>query len=333
MGRYWTALKKSWKRPVNILVVPHGALSSWKFRVSMPFMLFFLLLWCGITGWAVFIASRQIDYYITKADNKVLHTKIAYIAQEMEEGRNYLAMARQTDSQLREVLGLGSRDAMLDPDGRNGPQYDDSVNFKNIVETKASELSERLFQKNVQSLTAESKSILAGFQEITWYIANQKNVYRGTPAIWPAKGRIASRFGYRLSPFGTMAHEFHSGLDIAGPVDSPIYATADGVVRYADWGYGYGQTILIDHGFGYSTLYGHTTQLLVKPGEQVRRGQMIARMGTTGRSTGIHVHYEVWHNGKPVNPVPYLSNTSADGDRQAEEETILTDASVNKNGG
>lgn len=333
MGRYWIALKKSWKRPVNILVVPHGVLSPWKFGVSLPFMLFAVVLWLGVTVWAVFIVSRHVDYYITKADNRILHTKIAYIAQEMERGRGYLAMARQTDEQLRQVLGMGTRDAILDPDGQNGPQYDDRVNFKTLIQTKASEISEGMFRKNVRGLEKEARSVLASFQEITWYIANQKNVYRGTPSVWPAKGRLSSQFGYRLSPFGTRSNEFHSGLDIAGPVDSPIYATADGVVRYADWGYGYGQSILIDHGFGYSTLYGHTTQLLVKPGEQVRRGQIIARMGTTGRSTGIHLHYEVWQNGKPVNPLPYLKNTGALGDRQDEEETILTSASVLKKGG
>ncbi len=333
MGRNWSTLNKSWKRPVNILIAPQGALPSWKISVSLPFLLFMAVLWTGVTVWAGIIVSRHVDYHITKADNKILHAKIAYIAEEMQEGRRYLDLARQTDNQLRDVLGLGTRDAILDPDGQNGPQYDDSVNFKAIVEVKASEISEHMFRKNAQSLTADSKSLLAAFQEITWYIANQKNIYRGTPSIWPAKGRLSSRFGYRLSPFGTLTNEFHSGLDIAGQVDSPIYAAADGVVRYADWGYGYGQTVLIDHGFGYSTLYGHTTQLLVKSGEQVKRGQRIARMGTTGRSTGVHLHYEVWHNGKPVNPMPYLKNTSASGEERAEEETILTAAAVADNGG
>src|ERR1019366_9062788 len=94
--------------------------------------------------------------------------------------------------------------------------------------------------------------------------------------------------------------------DIANNPDTLIYATADGTVRFSGWSHGYGNMIVIDHGYGVSTLYGHTSKSLVETGQRVQRGQVIAYMGTTGRSTGAHLHYEVWQHGKPVNPMVYL---------------------------
>jgi murein DD-endopeptidase MepM/ murein hydrolase activator NlpD len=100
--------------------------------------------------------------------------------------------------------------------------------------------------------------------------------------------------------------EFHPGLDIANNPDTLIYATADGTVRFSGWSHGYGNMVVIDHGYGLSTLYGHTSKALVKTGDRVSKGQVIAYMGTTGRSTGAHLHYEVWRQGKPVNPMSFL---------------------------
>jgi murein DD-endopeptidase MepM/ murein hydrolase activator NlpD len=95
-------------------------------------------------------------------------------------------------------------------------------------------------------------------------------------------------------------------MDIANSPDTLIYVTADGTVRHAGWSQGYGRVIVVDHGYGLSTLYAHTSKALVKAGDRVRRGQSIAYMGTTGRSTGAHLHYEVWRQGRPVNPTAYL---------------------------
>ena len=100
--------------------------------------------------------------------------------------------------------------------------------------------------------------------------------------------------------------EFHAGVDIANAADTLVHSTADGTVRFSGWSHGYGNMVVIDHGYGVSTLYGHTSKALVKAGDWVMRGQVIAYMGTTGRSTGAHLHYEVWRQGKPVNPMTYL---------------------------
>ena len=122
-----------------------------------------------------------------------------------------------------------------------------------------------------------------------------------TPSIWPAAGYVSSPYGLRFN--GT---EFHQGIDIAADMGAPIVATADGVVTAAGWNGGYGNMVDIDHGSGVSTRYGHASAVVVTAGQRVRRGQIIAYVGSTGHSTGPHLHYEVRLSGQPVNPSSYL---------------------------
>lgn len=118
-----------------------------------------------------------------------------------------------------------------------------------------------------------------------------------------------SSFGVRSDPFrGTAA--MHAGVDMPGAIGTAIYATADGIVGRAQWANGYGNLVELDHGRGIQTRYGHLSALLVSPGQTVRRGQLIARMGSTGRSTGCHLHYEVRLDGHAVNPMPFLQSAS-----------------------
>jgi murein DD-endopeptidase MepM/ murein hydrolase activator NlpD len=130
------------------------------------------------------------------------------------------------------------------------------------------------------------------------------------PSVHPvAKLSFTSNFGIRSDPFRGSA-AMHAGVDIPGPVGTPIYATADGIIDHADRLGGYGNMVEIDHGKGIATRYGHLSKILVANGTRVTRGQLIALMGSTGRSTGPHLHYEVRIDGHAVNPVPFL--TTAD---------------------
>lgn len=116
---------------------------------------------------------------------------------------------------------------------------------------------------------------------------------------WPSRGVVTSRFGFR-------GRRHHHGIDIAAPTGTPIYAVQDGRVRFASRQGGYGLLVILDHGNGLTTWYGHASRLLVKAGERVRRGQMIAAVGTTGDVTGPNVHFEVRRNGVPLDPLPFL---------------------------
>ncbi len=145
------------------------------------------------------------------------------------------------------------------------------------------------------------------FESLLDKLQAQKNLLAHTPAIRPSKGWLTSRFGYRQSPF-TGKREFHKGLDIANRKGTPIVATASGVVSYIGPKGLLGNVVVIDHGHGIVTRYAHLDEIASKQGDHVKRGDIIARMGNTGRSTGPHLHYEVRLNGVPINPSKYILN-------------------------
>jgi murein DD-endopeptidase MepM/ murein hydrolase activator NlpD len=126
------------------------------------------------------------------------------------------------------------------------------------------------------------------------------------PTTWPVYGRITSTFGGRSNPFGGTSSEYHSGLDIKASTGTPILSTGKGTVSFAGWQNGYGNVVILDHGYGIQTLYAHNTSLAVSVGESVNRGQIICYAGSTGRSTGPHCHYEVIIDGVKQNPQNYL---------------------------
>ena len=129
---------------------------------------------------------------------------------------------------------------------------------------------------------------------------------RGIPLGYPVYGKITSHLGWRKNPFGG-GYEFHSGIDIAAPQGSKVLATADGVVVLAGWYGDYGKTVIIRHPSGYLTLYGHLSKIDVKEGQRVKAGDVVGRVGSTGRSTGPHLHYEVIKGNKPIDPSKFLA--------------------------
>jgi murein DD-endopeptidase MepM/ murein hydrolase activator NlpD len=285
-------------------------LFRWRFSIS--FLTLLLLAWSGLTLGAGFILGRHADYWVTKADNEILRTRVAYMTDEIVKSREFLEIARTTDRQIRQLLGMRAKPAAPEgAGGMGGPNPADRAGLIRRLSEGSAQAGQRAFHQSVREIRCESERRLASYQEIAWYIANQRSLLVATPCIWPAAGRVTSPYGYRFSPMRRFSSDdgegqFHSGIDIANSRGTPIAATAEGVVRFAGWSGGYGLMVLIDHGLGYTTLYGHTSKILVRPGEHVARRQPIAAMGSSGRATGTHLHYEVWHLGRPANPMKYL---------------------------
>jgi murein DD-endopeptidase MepM/ murein hydrolase activator NlpD len=152
-------------------------------------------------------------------------------------------------------------------------------------------------------LVADARAL--SLSELVDQLEDKHQRLASSPAIWPARGWLTSRFGPRISPF-TGERQFHAGLDIAGAEGTQIVAPADGRVAFVGEKGPLGNTVMIDHGFGIRTQYGHNQKVLVKPGETVHRGEVIALLGNSGRSTGPHLHYVVEVNGKAVNPIDYI---------------------------
>ena len=162
-------------------------------------------------------------------------------------------------------------------------------------------------QQQLDILTAELNVQMALMDNLAYY-RNKMDIYLSNfPTLWPVSGAISSGFGWRSNPFGRGGGEHHTGVDIPARTGTNIRAAGGGIVTSARWHNGYGNTIIIYHGNGISTLYAHNSRNIAVEGQRVERGEVIALVGSTGRTTGAHLHFEVKINGTPVNPVPYMN--------------------------
>ncbi len=156
----------------------------------------------------------------------------------------------------------------------------------------------------VKPLTTSAPSFKQLF--MSWKQMEKPQASVAIPSAQPVKGTaLTSGYGVRSDPFRGRA-AMHAGIDLAAPIGTPIYATADAVVNRSEWAGGYGNLVELNHGRGIQTRYGHLTRSTVQSGQQIKRGQLIGYMGSTGRSTGSHLHYEVRIDGKAVNPIPFM---------------------------
>jgi murein DD-endopeptidase MepM/ murein hydrolase activator NlpD len=163
------------------------------------------------------------------------------------------------------------------------------------------------------AIRLDSAGALAALEARTTRLEREFRVYEDAlrrsgmiPSLWPVDGKLEAGFGARRNPFGRRGYEFHFGLDILVPWGTPVMAAARGSVRFAGWQHGYGRVVYVDHGGGLSTRYGHLSRIEVRQGQIVARGEEIGRVGSSGRSTGPHLHYEVRINDEPVDPRAYL---------------------------
>jgi len=154
-------------------------------------------------------------------------------------------------------------------------------------------------------LTEEAKDVSKRLKEVYQFHPEAEYFWTAMPTVAPVRGWVTSDFGFRRSPISGN-RQLHEGVDIASPFGAPVIASGDGVVTLSGRHGGLGKELVVDHGYGLATVYGHNSEVLVKEGDHVRRGQIIARVGSTGRSTGPHLHYEVRMNGVPVDPKQFV---------------------------
>jgi murein DD-endopeptidase MepM/ murein hydrolase activator NlpD len=153
-------------------------------------------------------------------------------------------------------------------------------------------------ERNVEDLTERSSRLEEFYQD-------QKVLLASTPSIWPVSGYLSASFGNRLDPF-TGLKDFHSGIDISTPLGTKVQAPADGLVISAHAQGGYGNALVVDHGFGIQTRYAHLAGFNARPGQRVRRGDVLGFVGSTGKSTAPHLHYEVWVRDQAQNPIQFI---------------------------
>lgn len=297
-------MKKSGRnRFYTFMVMPHDA-SGRTLSIRVPYYVVRYSLLVALISVSVFGVSLL---YSTFVSGKLLHYNVV-LRSEAEKGRTIDTFLSNTgkiekelqsvldeNNELRKLLGLKinkTRVQLKQAAQESEEEQPYGLNLKlNSISTLI-DMSHKEAEENKYSVN-ELKERVATIQERM----------ASTPSIWPAQGPITSRFGYRRYPW----RGFHTGVDIKTRYGAPIRATAPGIVTYAGWRQGYGRTIKISHGNGFTTLYAHNSRHLVSAGQRVQRGETIAHVGTTGRTTGPHVHYEVRRHGKPINAASFLN--------------------------
>ncbi len=273
-----------------------------------------------VTGMIIFaIAFRYID-----------SPKEKYLRQQNDDLKEnysvFIERVKQLELQMDEIE---NRDNTVYRSIFASQPIPDSARIKDMEQKKEVKLVQSMGESElVKSMTAQLNNLslrsayqMKSFDEISDMVKNKEKLLASTPSIQPVSNkdltRIASGFGYRIDPI-YKARAAHLGLDFTAPLGTPIYATGDGKV--ADAGFntgGFGNRVVINHGYGYQTLYGHMLRIKARIGETVKRGEVIGYVGNTGKSTGPHCHYEVHRNGIPVDPIYYFYNdlTPAQFDR------------------
>ena len=238
-----------------------------------------------------------------REENARLLSQYAVLSQRMDDALEVMDDIRQRDDNLYRVMFMAEP---VSDDVRNAT-YAGTNRYEAISDLDNAELVIATTQKMdvlSRQLYIQSKS----FDEVVQFYKNHEDMLRHLPAIQPVSNkdlkRTASGYGYRIHPI-YQTRIFHDGMDFTCDIGTPVYATADGVVKNARWERGYGYIVTIDHGYGYETRYAHLKSFNVKRGQKVVRGETIALSGNSGRSTGPHVHYEVLQRGRPVNPANY----------------------------
>jgi murein DD-endopeptidase MepM/ murein hydrolase activator NlpD len=284
------------------------------------------LLGVMLIAFLTFVGYIIYDYYNLKETTAHLENREVYITSQLEEihhqRRQIQEFAKEINALKTKLIALNgfekkiriianiektnTSENMFGIGGSAPEDLDPRIPLKDKHNSLMRDMHEQIKQLNDASVNQQQE-----FESLLKSLEDQQNLLASTPAIRPVsrsvKSWITSRFGYRKSPF-TGRREFHRGFDISSRKGTPILATADGVVTYAGKKGLLGTTVIIDHGHGIVTRYGHCSKTLKKRGDRVKRWEPIALMGNTGRSTGPHVHYEVRLNGIPVNPEKYILN-------------------------
>lgn len=242
----------------------------------------------GAKDFSDFLTRMDLLKRIIKQDYDLVQVVMAD-KEEMEAKQKSLA-ADKEKQEVQEKKTRASRQNMEEKVRRQ----------KAIIEKLKSDKA--TIDREYDELMAASKQVTRMLQQSS--MANMPVSGSGA-MIWPISGSVTSDFGWRMHPI-TGTQKFHSGIDIGGDYGMPIHAAQSGTVEYAGWISGYGNAVIINHGGGISTLYGHNESLTVSVGDTVGQGQTIAYCGSTGNSTGPHCHFEVRQNGEPVSPYSYL---------------------------
>lgn len=295
--------KKKKKEAVTFIVIPGKTAEPMNCRVnrnliiySFILVLVFLISFVGI-GYAYYTNQNEIkrinelkeDIKIKGETIKELNQNIDYVIKQQEE-------VSEKQNEVKKLMGINDSiktESELANGGKGGEDKEIDEKNRGVVEK---------IQKAKEELSLQEKEL----DGLIARVKSEKDYFRAVPNQWPLEGRITSNYGMRTSPFGGNKKTFHDGIDIANNVGTQVVAAAKGEVIFAGWNSIYGKMVIIEHGYGFKSKYGHNSALLVAKGDTVEKGQVIARVGNTGRSTGPHLHFGIYKFDKTQDPMIYL---------------------------
>ena len=297
-----------------------------RFRVSAPVQALLFVVLLGLVAWASFVTAQLVTRTAPSGDLASLSAATEARARQIEQRQALIEAAlsgERIDPELAAAAATGDRLAKDGPLARvEAQQLAQAALVAKALDVRYQVTASELKKLGLSLPKNGAEGVGGPFESAgnttfkalfnSWKKLDQlQDGVIAIPSDKPVKSgaSFTSAFGVRSDPFRGSA-AMHPGIDLAGTVGTPIYATADGTVLRSGWNSGgYGNLIEVNHGRGITTRFGHLSAILVRPGEQVTRGQLIGRMGSTGRSTGSHLHYEVRIDGRAVNPIPFMKST------------------------
>ena len=296
----------------TILFLPGGPNKVRKINVPnrlISIFTFIILIIALGFGWLIMdykrIKSQIPELNYLKKENRTQKIQLITLSKKINQINQKMAELQEFDHKLRVMTNTeqsGQQDQFLGLGGSNIGTFKSDYQLEEIHKGLIQQM-----HKSLENIETEIAVASISQAELRNFFKEQKSILACTPSIRPTDGWFSSGFGYRISPF-TSQREFHKGLDIATRIGTPIIAPADGLVVFVGREGNFGKMITINHGYNLITRYGHLHKYRVKKGQHIKRGQIIAEVGKSGRCTGPHLHYEVLLSGVPINPLRYILN-------------------------
>lgn len=295
----------------TILVIPEGTHSVKRFSLHglvLPVLLVTVIGCLALSGYWFYqyrsIQNNLPNLQALQTQNQRQEAQINTFARGLASLKEQVTKLKAFNQRLRSLANLDKKGQAEPLAGVGGPEGAVSGPGVRLSSTRGERQINNL-QRDMAQLAVETEAEQALQEELAKFLNERRSILASTPSLWPVRGWVTSGFGFRTSPWTGKRH-FHSGLDISTRAGTPIVAPADGIVTYADFEGAYGRMLVINHGHGLVTRYGHLHAFKVKVGQKVKRGQVIAQVGSSGRSTGSHLHYEILVAGVPANPRYYI---------------------------
>jgi len=300
------------RKSFTLIVVPDHSSAVRRYHIQKRFLMQCLVglgvvLLLGIVATVRYfqLAHDAAENRILRDENLALRTQLKSIRERIDHIGSTLDRVERFDQKLRAITLLSDPQRNL----AMGPTESDPQAQAPVVENQFTRMTTadapQALSSRLDKISAEATRQEQSLQQLHDYFQDQKSLLASTPSIWPTRGWVTSDFGQRLDPY-TADRVMHAGLDIAAPHGKEVVSPAEGTVVFAGLEGGYGNVLVIDHGYGIKTRYGHLAKVAVKTGDRIKRGQVVAVVGNTGRSTGPHLHYEVRVNGIPQNPRKFI---------------------------